>query len=348
MHNKGYAAGDRLKHYLYKLVEGSYLTAEESADLFRSIIQQDVGEVQVAALLTALRMRGETADEIMGAASAMRAKALPFSAPEGAIDMCGTGGDALASLNVSTAVAFVVAACGIPVAKHGNRSVSSLSGSADVLEHLGINIYADTSLMERALKEIHISFIMGTKFHPAMQHVASVRKALGIRTIFNILGPLSNPATVHYQLLGVYAASLLEPMAQTLNALGIRRAWVVHGHDGMDELTITGVSQVVEVEDGGIKRFELNPVEYGLSIYPPEAIKGGDSQYNATMLKHLLQGKDTVPSAYKDIVILNAAACLVIAGAEKDLHHGITKARTILESGKAYQCLEQFIHYTNL
>jgi len=348
MHSKGYAMSDRLKYYLYRLVEGECLTAEESAEVFGCIMQEEVSDAQIAALLTALRVRGETVDEIMGAAMAMRTRALPFSAPGGAIDMCGTGGDALASLNISTAVAFIVAACGVPVAKHGNRSVSSLSGSADVLEHLGVNIFAETSVMERAIRETHMCFIMGPKFHPAMQHVATVRKALGIRTMFNILGPLSNPATISYQLLGVYALSLLEPMAYVLKALGIQRAWVVHGSDGMDELTITGVSYVAEVLNGSIGRFELNPRDYGFPLYPPEAIKGGDSLHNAEMLKNLLQAHESAPPAYKDIILLNAGACLMIAGVEKDLHAGIAKARRILESGKAYHCLEQLIHYTNV
>jgi anthranilate phosphoribosyltransferase len=337
---------DRFKYYLHKVVEGQCLTAEESSDVFDCVMDGQISPAQIGALLAAFRIRGESLDEIIGAATAMRAKALSFEAPNNAIDMCGTGGDASSSLNVSTAVAFVVAACGVPVAKHGNRSVSSLSGSADILEHLGVNIDSEIAVMERAIKEINIGFMMAPKFHPAMRHVASVRKELGIRTLFNILGPLSNPAHVKYQLLGVYAKHLLEPMAHTLNALSTVRAWVVHGSDGLDELTITGPSYVAEVNKGKVSTFELDPTEYGLKTYPAEAIKGGDVLYNAEMLKTLLQSPANVHDAYRDIVLLNAAACLVIVEVEKDLRQAIARARDTLVSGKAYQCLEQLIKIT--
>lgn len=346
MHNKGFPSKDRFKSYLYKVVEGHYLTAEEATDIFDCIMEGQTSPAQIGALLAVLRIRGESVDEIIGAAMAMRAKALSFKAPKQAIDMCGTGGDASSSLNVSTAVAFVVAACGVPVAKHGNRSVSSLSGSADILEYLGINIEADIAVMEQAIQEINIGFMMATKFHPAMRYVAPVRKELGIRTLFNILGSLSNPAHIKYQLLGVYSKHLLEPMAQTLSALGTTKAWIVHGSDGLDELTITGPSYVAQLSCGSVSTFELNPLDYGLNIYPLETIKGGDVAYNATMLKTLLQSPASVHEAYRDIVILNAAACLVIVEAEKDLKHAVVRAREALNSGKAYVCLEQLIKIT--
>ncbi len=332
-----------LKPFISKAASGQSLSDIEAASAFEIIMSGDATPAQIASLLTALAVRGETVEEITGAARVMRAKALVVKAPVGAVDTCGTGGDAAGTFNISTAVALVVAACGVPVAKHGNRKASSKSGTADVLEALGVNLDVTPDVVERALKEAGIGFLFAQKHHSAMKHVAPVRAELGIRTIFNLLGPLSNPAGAKRQLLGVFSADWLEPMAETLKALGSERAWIVHGSDGLDELTVTGPSQVAELNDGSVSSFEVTPEEAGLGRYGPEDLKGGEPSDNAKALSDLLDG---APGAYRDIVLLNAAAALIVAGKVSDLEDGAATAAATIDNGKAMATLERFAAIT--
>ena len=334
-----------LKKYIDKLLDYKDLTEDEAVSAFDIIMQDKASQIQVAALLTALRMKGESIVEIAAAAKIMRMKAESFDAPKNAIDTCGTGGDKSGSLNISTAVGFVVAGAGVPVAKHGNRAVSSKSGSADILSILGVNITADKIIMEKAIIDAGICFMMGPKFHTAMRHVAPIREELGIRTIFNILGPLSNPANTKYQLLGVYSKKLVKPVASVLGKLGLEHAWVVHGEDGLDELTTTGKSYVAQYKDGKVNEFEINPEDYGIKKAKIADLKGDDAKYNAKMLKDLLLNNGN--SYYRDIVLLNAAAALVIAAATNDLKDGLKLAAYSLDSGNAYKALEKLVKITN-
>ena len=332
-----------LKPFIGKAASGQSLSADEAEAAFEIIMSGDASPAQIASFLTALAVRGETVEEITGAAKIMRAKALAVNAPAGAVDTCGTGGDASGTFNISTAVAIVVAACGVPVAKHGNRKASSKSGTADVLEALGVNLDAPPDVVEKALQDANIGFLFAQKHHSAMKHVAPVRADLGIRTIFNLLGPLSNPAGAKRQLLGVFSAGWLEPMAETLKALGSERAWIVHGSDGLDELTVTGPSQVAELNDSSVSCFEVTPEEAGLGRHEPEALKGGEPAENAEALSALLDG---APGAYRDIVLLNAAAALIVAGKVSDLKEGATLAASAVDEGKAKDTLARFAAIT--
>jgi anthranilate phosphoribosyltransferase len=284
---------------------------------------------QIAALLTALRVRGETPDELLGAVRAVRAHMLPVAAPAGAIDVCGTGGDGLGTLNVSTAVAFVVAACGVPVAKHGNRALSSRAGGADVLAALNVAIAPEQAAA--ALAATGLTFLFAPNHHPALRHAAGPRAELGFRTLFNLVGPAANPAGVTRQLVGVFAPRWLEPMAATLGALGAERVWVVHGQ-GLDELTLAGETQVAEWANGAVRRFTVTPEQAGLARAPVEAILGGDAPQNATALLALLQGGR---GAYHDSVVLNAAAALLVAGRSESLAAGAASAAAALANGAA-------------
>ena len=324
---------------LKRLVEGQSLSADASLRAFAAIMAGEVSETRMGAFLTALALREPTVDEIAGAARAMRAAMRTVAAPQGAIDLCGTGGDGHGTLNVSTAASFVVAACGVPVAKHGNRNMSSKSGAADVLEALGVRIDLSPQQAGACLAETGLCFLFAPAYHPAMKHVAPVRKDLGFRTVFNLLGPLCNPARVRLQLLGVFAERWVEPVAGVLAELGAERAWVVHGRDGMDELTITGPSLVVEVADGTMRRSELEPEQLGLSRAGLDSVKGGDAAYNADELGLLLAGRGN--AAYRDIVILNSAAALVIAGRAASIEDGAQLAQEALRNGRASAKLEQ-------
>jgi anthranilate phosphoribosyltransferase len=288
-------------------------------------------------------VRGETVDEIAGAAKVMRAKALSVKAPKGAIDTCGTGGDARGTYNISTGAAIVVAACGVPVAKHGNRALSSKSGSADVLAALGVNIDADMSLVEKSLNEVGIGFLMAPRHHAAMRHVGPTRVELGTRTIFNLLGPLSNPAGTTRQLIGVFQRQWTEPMAKVLAQLGSERAWVVHGSDGLDEITTTGTSYVSELKDGKVTSFEVTPEDAGIARADPAQLKGGDPATNAAAIADMLGGTE---GPYRDIVLLNAGAALVVAGKADDLKSGAALAANAIASGKARDTLERMIAIT--
>ena len=320
------------------------LTRAEAETAFGLLFDGEATPSQIGGLLMALRTRSETVDEFAAAAAVMRAKCHAVRAPAGAIDIVGTGGDGKGTLNISTATAFVVAGAGVPVAKHGNRNLSSKSGAADALGQLGINVMVGADVVERALTEVGIGFMMAPMHHPAIAHVMPTRSELGTRTIFNILGPLTNPAGVKRQLTGAFSRDLIRPMAETLHALGSERAWLVHGSDGTDELTITGVSWVAALEDDTIKEVELHPEDAGLPVHPFEAILGGSPSENATALRALLAG---TPSAYRDAVLLNAAAALVVADAAPDLRAGVAQAADSIDSGAARAKVEALARITS-
>ena len=308
------------------------LTREEAEGAFQILFDGEATPAQMGGLLMALRTRGETVGEYAAAAAVMRAKCLKVVAPAGAMDIVGTGGDGKGTLNISTAAAFVVAGAGVPVAKHGNRNLSSRSGAADALTELGINVMIGPQLVEKALKEVGIGFMMAPMHHPAMRHVGPVRIELGTRTLFNILGPLTNPAGVKRQLTGAFSADLIRPMAEVLQALGSEKAWLVHGGDGTDELSIVAPSMVAALEDGKIKEFTVAPEDAGLPVHPFEAILGGTPAQNARALKALLAGEK---GAYRDAVLLNAAAALVVADRAGDLKEGALIAAESIDSGAA-------------
>jgi anthranilate phosphoribosyltransferase len=330
------SGGEDFSHALKRLVGGETLDADASASAFGEIMAGHVGEAQMAAFLTALAIRGASDDEIVGAARAMRGAMTTISTPPGAMDLCGTGGDGHGTLNVSTATSFVVAACGVPVAKHGNRNMSSRTGAADVLEELGVRIDLAPQAAEAVLRETNFCFLFAPAYHSAMKHVTPVRKALGFRTIFNLLGPLSNPAGVKRQLLGVFARDFIEPLANVLAALGTTKAWVVHGSDGLDEMTTTGVTHVAALEHGKIIRREITPEEIGLKRITLSALKGGEAKENADAIRALLNGEQ---GAFRDIVVLNSAAALVVADKAKDLKSAAAIASDAINSGAAKNVL---------
>ena len=309
------------------------LTRDEAESAFNILFEGEATPSQIGGLLMALRTRGETVDEYAAAAAVMRAKCNKVRAPEGAMDIVGTGGDGKHTLNISTATAFVVAGAGVPVAKHGNKNLSSKSGTADVQSQMGVNVMVGADVVEKALEEVGIGFMMAPMHHPAMAHVGPVRAELGTRTIFNILGPLTNPAGVKRQLTGAFSRDMIRPMAETLGQLGSERAWLVHGSDGTDEMTITGVSWVAALEtDGSIRDTELHPEDFGLPVHPFEGIVGGTPQDNAAAFRALLDG---AAGAYRDAVLLNAAAALVVADAADDLKSGVAMAAESIDSGAA-------------
>jgi anthranilate phosphoribosyltransferase len=333
-----------MKPLLAKVAGGDTLTAGEAEAAFDIIMSGDATPAQIGAFLMALRVRGETVDEITGAVSIMRAKALKVSAPADAIDIVGTGGDASGTFNISTSASLVVAACGVPVAKHGNRALSSKSGAADVLVALGVNIDADMTLVERSIHEAGIGFLMAPRHHSAMRHVAGARTELGTRTIFNLLGPLSNPAGVTRQFTGAFARQWIEPMAKVLGNLGCERAWVVHGADGLDEMTTTGPSYVAELKDGKVTTFEVTPEDAGLPRATPDDLKGGTPEENAKALGALLDG---APGPYRDVVLYNAAGALVVAGKAATLTDGVALAAAAIDDGRAKATLDTLIAITN-
>jgi len=336
----GEAAAPDLRAAIAKVAAGDTLNQHESAEAFELIMSGGATDAQIGALLLGMRVRGETVDEIAGAARVLRAKALAVRAPEGAIDTCGTGGDAKGTHNISTCVAFVVAGAGVPVAKHGNRSISSRSGSADVLSALGVNIECTPAVIEHCLKECGLGFMFAPAHHAAMRHVAKVRGELGTRTIFNLLGPLANPAGAKYQVVGVFDEKWVEPIAKVLGMLGVERAWVVHGADGLDELTTTNISHVAVLDQGKISTFRISPRNAGLPDARPEDLVGGDAIENAAHLRAVLQGNQ---SPLRDIVLLNAAAALLVAGKAKTLRDGVAVAAQSIDSGKALGVLEALV-----
>ena len=319
------------------------LTREEAERAFDVIMSGEATPVQTAGLLMALRGRGEAVEEYAAAAAVMRSKCVKVAAPEGAIDIVGTGGDGKGTLNISTGAAFVVAGAGVPVAKHGNKALSSKAGAADALSALGVDVMVGAEVVERAIAEAGIGFMMAPVHHPAMRFVQPVRVELGARTIFNILGPLTNPAGVKRQLTGAFAASLLAPMAETLRALGSEKAWLVHGEDGADEVSICGPTRVVQLEAGAITDFQMAPESAGLPEHPFEAIRGGAPEENGRALRALLAGE---PGAYRDAVLLNAAAALLIAARAGDLREGVEIAAESVDSGRARAAAEALARIT--
>jgi len=336
--------GTDLKAAIAMVADGRPLQADEAEAAFGIIMSGEATPSQIGGLLMALRVRGETVEEITGAARAMRAKMLPIDAPGDAIDLCGTGGDGTATYNISTASQFVVAAEGVPVAKHGNRALSSKSGAADVLTALGVNLDCDMALVEKSLREAGTCFMMAPRHHSAMRHVGPTRVELGTRTIFNLLGPLSNPARVRRQLLGVFSPDWVEPLAHVLKDLGHEKAWVVHGADGMDEVSTTGASLVAELKDGQVTTFEVTPEDAGLPRASLADLKGGDAEQNAAALRQLLEG---APGPYRDIVVLTSAAALVVADKAGSLAQGAELAAAAIDSGAAKARLEALIAITN-
>jgi anthranilate phosphoribosyltransferase len=299
---------------------------------------------QMGGLLMALRVRGETVDEITGAVTAMRAKMLRVEAPADAIDVVGTGGDASGSYNISTCAAFIVAGAGVPVAKHGNRALSSRAGAADVLAALGVNIDLPPNEVGRCITEAGIGFMFAPAHHPAMKNVGPTRVELGTRTIFNLLGPLSNPAGVRRQMVGVFSRQWIEPIAQVLKNLGSASVWVVHGSDGLDEITISGPTYVAALENGSVRTFEITPEEAGLSRVKPEALRGGTADENARALSEVLKG---VKGPFRDVAMLNAAAGLIVAGRAKELKQGVALAAKSIDSGEAEGRLQRLIRMSN-
>ena len=335
---------DVLRPTLHRLAAGATLTPEQAEAAFGAMMQGRATPPQIGGLLMAMRVRGETVDEITGAVRAMRAGMVSVEAPDGAVDTCGTGGDAAGTFNISTAAAFIVAGCGVPVAKHGNRASSSRSGAADVLEALGVNLDAPPETAAKTLREVGIGFLFAPRHHAAMRHVGPCRRDLGTRTVFNLLGPLANPAGARRQLLGVFGAEWVRPLAEVLRALGSECAWVVHGDDGLDELTTTTTSTVAELRDGAITRFEVAPERIGISRAQPGELRGGDARDNAGALRSLLDG---TAGPYRDIAVLNAAAALLVAGRVRHLEEGAVLARWSIDSGGAARRLEALVRATN-
>ncbi|MET3659882.1 anthranilate phosphoribosyltransferase [Aquamicrobium ahrensii] len=332
-----------LKPFIASVAAGKPLSFEEAREAFEIIMSGDATPGQIGGFLMALRVRGETVGEISGAVATMRDKMLRVSAPANAIDIVGTGGDGLHSFNISTASAFVTAASGVPVAKHGNRGLSSLTGTADVLTKLGVNIELAPDAISRCVEQAGIGFMFAPAHHPAMKHVGPVRVELGTRTIFNLVGPLTNPASVGRQLVGVFAPEWVVPVAEALKALGSTHVWVVHG-DGYDEITTTGETQVAELAGGEVRSFTLTPEALGLGRHSKQDLRGGDSETNAAALRNVLSGAS---GAYRDTVLMNAGAGLVVAGQVTELAEGVAKASEAIDSGRAMQVLDRLIEVSN-
>lgn len=332
------------KALIGKVATGAALTREEAASAFDAMMSGEATPSQMGALLMGLRVRGETVDEITGAVTAMRAKMLPVTAPAGAIDIVGTGGDGSGSVNVSTCAAFIAAGSGVVVAKHGNRALSSRSGAADVLTALGVKVDIAPEAVGRVIADAGIGFMFAPTHHPAMKNVGPTRVELATRTIFNLLGPLSNPAGVTRQMVGVFSRQWVRPLAEVLKNLGAEAAWVVHGSDGLDEITLTGPTYVAALENGTIREFEIGPADAGLPLATSADLKGGDAAANAAALTAVLDGK---PGAYRNVALLNAAAALVVAGRAKTLADGVALATQSLDSGAARTRLDRLLAASN-
>lgn len=328
-----------IREAIGRLLAGEALAEDEAAQVMEEIMAGQAEEAQIAAYLVALRLRGETVEVIAGSARAMRAHALRVEARvEPLVDTCGTGGDGAGTINISTAAALVAAGAGVAVAKHGNRGVSSPSGSADVLEALGVRVDLEPDQVRRCIEEAGIGFLFAPRYHPGMRFAGPTRRALGIRTLFNVLGPLANPAGADRQVTGVYALEWVEPLAQVLDRLGCREAMVVHGLDGVDELSISGPTQVVHLREGHLRPFRVEPEDVGLKRYPREAVRGGSPQENARRIEAALEGER---GAVRDVMLLNAAAALVVAGQAEDLREGVARAAEAVDSGAARDRLER-------
>jgi len=332
-----------IKEAIATLISGRSLTMEEAASVMEEIMEDKATPAQFGAFVTALRLKGETVDEIVGLAKTMRAKAVPVTIAEPVVDTCGTGGDGLHTFNISTAVAFVAAGAGLKVAKHGNRAMSSQCGSADVLEALGVRIDLNAEQVQRCLQEVGIGFMFAPVFHPAMKYAAVPRREIGIRTVFNILGPLTNPAGARAQLLGVADEILVERLALVLHGLGCQHALVVHGEDGLDEITVTAETQVCELKDGSIKSYSISPEEFGLSRASLDSLKGGTLDENAALLRRVLAG---TPGPQRDAVLINATAVLLVGDRVETLQEGAVLAKEVVDRGNALAKLEQLIEFS--
>ncbi len=337
-------SGEDFSPFLKRVAGGEALDAEESARAFEAIMAGNVGEMQMAAFLTALAVRKPTVEEIAGAVKAMRAAMKTLQVPAGALDLVGTGGDGHNTLNISSAASFVAAACGVPIAKHGNRNMSSRTGAADVLEALGVKIDLPPEATRLCIEKTGVCFLFAQGFHPAMKHVTPVRRALGFRTIFNLLGPLSNPAGVTRQLLGVYALEWMEPVAKVLGTLGAEKAWVVHGNDGLDEMSISDITHVAVLDRGRVEVKTVTPEDAGLPRWPLSAVKGGEAPQNAAALMRLLDGER---GPYRDIVLLNTAAALMVADKVENLREGAQLAAKAIDDGAAKRVLENLVTVSN-
>jgi anthranilate phosphoribosyltransferase len=333
-----------IKALIGQVATGAALSREAAFEAFESMMSGEVTPSQIGGLLMALRVRGETVEEITGAVTAMRGKMLGVVAPADAIDVVGTGGDASGSFNISTCAAFIVAGAGVPVAKHGNRALSSRSGAADVLTALGVKIDIGPEAISACIRQAGIGFMFAPAHHPAMKHVGPTRVELGTRTIFNLLGPLSNPAGVKRQMVGVFSRQWVEPLAHVLKNLGSDRAYVVHGSDGLDEITTAGPTAVAALENGVVRCFEIAPEDVGLPRVKPEALRGGDADANAEALKAVLEG---IKGPYRDVAVLNAAAALVVAAKASDLADGVALAQDAIDSGEAEASLDRLIAVSN-
>ncbi len=332
-----------LKDYIGKVADGTALSFDEARDAFDIIMSGEATPGQVGGFLMALRVRGETVDELSGAVTTMRAKMLTVVAPDDAIDIVGTGGDGSHSVNISTASAFVIAGAGVPVAKHGNRGLSSQTGAADVLTALGVKIDLEPAEISRCVSVAGVGFMFAPAHHPAMRHVGPTRAELGTRTIFNLLGPLSNPAGVKRQMVGVYAPEWVEPVAKALRMLGAEHSWVAHG-DGYDEITTTGETKIAELLDGQIRTFTLTPEAVGLKRYQKADLRGGDAAFNAAALRRLLDG---APGAYRDTVLMNAGAGLLVAGKVASIGDGVAMAAKVIDGGQAAAVLDRLVATSN-
>jgi anthranilate phosphoribosyltransferase len=333
-----------LKALIQKVSTGATLTPDEIRAALEIMTDGHATQAQMGAFLMGLRVRGETVDEISGAAQMMRSRMIRVEAPEGAVDIVGTGGDSHGTYNVSTCSSLVAAGAGLTVAKHGNRSVSSISGASDVLAALGVKLDIGPAHVARALAEAGVGFMWAPMHHPAMKHWAPVRAELGIRTLFNLLGPISNPAGVTRQVVGVFSPQWVEPIAHVLKGLGAEHVWVVHGHDGLDELTTTGATDVAEVKDGRVEIFEVTPADAGLPPAKLSDLKGGDAATNAGAIRDVLAGK---PGAFRDIVLLNTAAALIVGGKVKTLPEGVARAAEAIASGAAMRALDRLVAVSN-
>jgi len=332
-----------IKEAIAKLIEGRSMTTEEASAVMEEIMQGEATPAQFGAFVTALRVKGETVDEIVGLAKTMRSKAVPVKVNEPVVDTCGTGGDGAQTFNISTAAAFVAAGAGLKVAKHGNRAMSSQCGSADVLETLGVKIDLGAEGVQRCLEEVGIGFMFAPVFHPAMKYAGAPRREIGIRTVFNILGPLTNPAGARAQVLGVFADSLVEKMAQVLKGLGCEHALVVHGEDGLDEITVTRKTLVAELKGGEVNSYSLSPEELGLPLSRLSSLRGSTAEGNAATLRRILSG---APGPKADAVIANAAAVLVAGGKVKTMQEGVTLALETIKSGHALEKLEHLAKFS--
>ena len=321
-----------------RLLDGEDLGRETARAVMQQIMGGEATDAQIGAYLVALRCKGETAEEIAGSAELMRQKATPVpSSREPLVDTCGTGGDGAGTFNISTTVAFVAAGAGLAVAKHGNRAVSSKSGSADVLKELGVNVEADAAAVGRCIDEVGIGFLFAPMLHGAMKHAIGPRREIGARTVFNVLGPLTNPAGARRQLIGVYDPALTEPLAQVLHSLGAERAYVVHGSDGLDEITLTGPTRVSELDGGQVSTYEIAPEQFGMQPCAAADLEGGDAAANAAILRDILGG---AAGPRRDVVLLNAAAAVAAGGLAEDLAGGLGLARQSIDGGKALEALE--------